>query len=193
MRARPRVTAFLLLAAVAACSDPGVSSGGGERGALRLSLAADGVAGVRYSISCPGGSSFELFAPGEAEGLPHHLGSEHTGAPFADLFVLAPEGTCSVTGVVMASPTEPMAECYPASVDVAVTAGETAEVVLVIRCGVLAATRRSPAAWAGWQSRTSNDPRRRMPTARSAGHPLRGRGGRSSDAGAGLLSGSGVA
>lgn len=144
--ARPALAALaavVLVTAAAGCGDPsapGAPSTSGERGAgwstLRVALSGGDVAGVRYDVACEGGSSFASFVPREEEGLPPATDAEHAGRPFTDLFVLAPTGRCVVSARAMASETEPLPDCAPATATVSVVPGETVEVVLVISCAV---------------------------------------------------------
>ncbi len=128
------LVAGLLVVGSGACDDPRAVPTAEHVGALRFAGLDAGAAGVHYDVACAGGSSFSIYVPLAAYGLPHFIDSEHAGRPFADLFVVAPSGSCTVTARAMAAAGEPLSHCAPSVAEVEVRPDETAEIVVAIRC-----------------------------------------------------------
>ena len=136
-----RIGRRLALAAALLISACGAGAGGPEAdpmagATLRLSVAAGDVVAVRYLVDCAGGTAVDVVVSLEEEGLPRHVDAGLAGAAFADLLVVAPEGSCAVEVRAMASMTEELDGCTPASVIVDVLPEQTTEVLLVIPCAV---------------------------------------------------------
>lgn len=142
-----RTLALLSLSgwAGAAGCDGAASTGPEEASLLRLSLSgAAGVTSIRFEVDCAGGTSVVEIVPLEEEGLPGEVARDHglpdlADSPFADLFVVAPEGTCDVTATALDDAGDPTIGCSPASAAVDVLPGETSEVLLVVPCEETAA------------------------------------------------------